>query len=118
MAIGITGKFKPKGDFPLMDAIDIEMSDGTRVETAFAQAIQLLQTVIMPKLLPDATDEDDGKFLQNVGGVWSAVDVLPIMTELIKAVVNGMIVSISQADYDALVAAGTVDESKYYMIVG
>ena len=31
MAIGITGKFKPKGDFPLMDAEDIEMPDGTRL---------------------------------------------------------------------------------------
>lgn len=31
MAIGITGKFKPKGDFPLMDAEDIEMPDGSRL---------------------------------------------------------------------------------------
>lgn len=66
MAIGITGKFKPDGDFPLMDAVDIEMPDGTR--------------------LPDFFDS--------------------------------LFVPISQADYDALVAAGTVDESKYYMIVG
>lgn len=118
MAIGITGKFKPKGNFPLMDAQDIEMSNGANVEEAFSQAMQLLSENIVPKLLPAVTETDDGKFLQNVGGVWSAVDVLPIMTELIKSVVNGMIVSISQADYDALVAAGTVDESKYYMIVG
>lgn len=66
MAIGITGKFKPKGNFPLMDAADIEMPDGTR--------------------LPDYVDS--------------------------------LFIPISQADYDALVAAGTVDESKYYMIVG
>ena len=31
MAIGITGKFEPDGDFPLMDAKDIEMPDGTRL---------------------------------------------------------------------------------------
>lgn len=66
MAIGITGKFKPKGNFPLMDAEDIEMPDKTR--------------------LPDY--------------------------------MNSLFVPISQADYDALVAAGKVDESKYYMIEG
>lgn len=66
MAIQITGKFKPDGNFPLMDAADIEMPDGSR--------------------LPEYVDS--------------------------------LFIPISQADYDALVSAGTVDESKYYMIEG
>lgn len=31
MAINITGKFKPQGDFALVDAADVEMPDGTRL---------------------------------------------------------------------------------------
>ena len=103
MAIGITGKFKPDGDFPLMDAVDVEMSNGTSVEAAFAQAVQLLNEVVIPKLLPVVFEGDNNKILQVVEGKWVAAEVF---------------IPISQADYDALVAAGTVDESKYYMIVG
>ena len=66
MAIGITGKFKPDGNFPLVDAVDVEMPDGTR--------------------LPDHLDS--------------------------------LFTPMSQEEYDALVASGLVDESKYYMIVG
>lgn len=36
----------------------------------------------------------------------------------VAAYVNGLFVSMTQAEYDALVAAGTVDANKYYMIVG
>lgn len=103
MAIRITGKFKPKGDFPLMDAADVEMANGTSVEAAFAQAVQLLNEVVIPKLLPVVSEGDNNKILQVVEGKWVAEEVF---------------IPISQADYDALVAAGTVDESKYYMIVG
>jgi hypothetical protein len=118
MSIGITGKFKPDGNFPLMDAVDVMMANGATVEESFAQAVQLLNEVVLPRLLPTTTGKDNGKFLQSVNGAWSAVDVTPLMTELIKMVVNGMFVPMSQAEYDALVAAGTVDESKYYMIAG
>ena len=31
MAISITGKFKPQGNFSLVDAADVEMPDGTRL---------------------------------------------------------------------------------------
>ena len=34
MAIGITGKFKPDGNFPLMDAADIEVPGGGRLDEA------------------------------------------------------------------------------------
>lgn len=87
------------------------------VTVAFNQAMQLLETGVIPKLLPDVTEEDDGNFLQNVGGVWSAVDVQPLVAELVSTVVNSMFVPISKEEYDALEASGNVDESKYYMIV-
>lgn len=87
------------------------------VTVAFNQAMQLLETGVIPKLLPDVTEEDNGKFLQNVSGAWSAVDVQPLMAELVSAVVNSMFVPISKEEYDALEASGNVDESKYYMIV-
>lgn len=37
MAIGITGKFKPEGDFPLVDAEDIQVSDDERLDAALAR---------------------------------------------------------------------------------
>lgn len=36
MAINITGKFKPQGDFPLIDAEDVEMPDGTKLSDNFS----------------------------------------------------------------------------------
>ena len=68
--------------------------------------------------LPAVSVADNGKFLQVANGVWVAVDAVPQMMELIKAVIDDTFIPISKADHDALVAAGTVDESKYYMIVG
>lgn len=206
MAIGITGKFKPKGDFPLIDAKDVEMPDGTRLseykfesdatevvlleeqdvdwfsldstygyaaafdpspftmavgetyrimwdeqefnvtaqdasalmegaifagngtdfgldgnnepfivgyvngilvfsaftDPAESHKIGVYQTIKKP-VLPPVTAADNSKILQVVNGVWTATDAF---------------VPISQADYDSLVAAGTVDATKYYMIVG
>ena len=68
--------------------------------------------------LPAVTVADNGKFLQVANGVWVAADAVPQMKKLIKTVIDDTFIPISKADYEALVAAGTVDESKYYMIVG
>lgn len=68
--------------------------------------------------LPPVTESDNGKFLQVADGVWVAVDAVPQITALVQLLVGSMFVPVSQEDYDAMVAAGTVDESKYYMIVG
>lgn len=207
MAIGITGKFKPDGNFPLIDAVDVEMPDGTRLSeyeftedtetevvlleeenvpgfaldntfgyalripqspitlaigetykvmwdetpwtvTAFdgsnalpgvvcignggrfnlpgngepfiigiiggamlvsafadpaaSHKIGIYQTVKKP-VLPPVTAADNGKILQVVNGEWMAKEAF---------------IPMSQEEYDALVASGSVDESKYYMIVG
>lgn len=68
--------------------------------------------------LPEVTEDENGKFLQAMGGKWVAADVTSQMTNLVNEIINQKFIPISQADYDALVSAGTVDESKYYMIEG
>lgn len=40
------------------------------------------------------------------------------MNSAISAKVDSSFIPVSQEEYDAMVAAGTIDESKYYMIVG
>lgn len=65
--------------------------------------------------LPTVTDEDNGKFLQAMGGVWMAVDAIPQVNALIANYVNAVFVPMTQEEYDAL---GSVDPNKYYMIVG
>lgn len=41
MAIGITGKFKPEGDYPLVDAEDVQMPDGKRLSEFNASGIEV-----------------------------------------------------------------------------
>lgn len=76
MAIGITGKFKPEGDYPLMDAEDIEMPDGTRLSE------------FDPSDLPEITEADNGKFLQAVDGKWVCVDAVPQVTAIVENYIN------------------------------
>ena len=40
------------------------------------------------------------------------------MNSAISAKVDSSFIPVSQEEYDAMVVAGTIDESKYYMIVG
>lgn len=49
MAIPITGKFKPLGEFPLADASDIEMPDGTRLDKAIENASGVVVSPEPPK---------------------------------------------------------------------
>lgn len=69
-------------------------------------------------ILPKVTTDDNGKFLQVAEGVWVAVDAVPQMQALIDSYIEEKFPAMTQAEYDALAEAGTVDESKYYMIVG
>ena len=112
----VDGKWIPVAGF----AVDSELNETSEnpiqnkaVTATFIQLAQALETMA-PQLLPGVTETDEGKFLQVANGVWVAVDALPQMTALI----NAMFVPMTQAEYDALVTAGTVDASKYYMIVG
>lgn len=47
MAIELISKIKPKnnGDFPMVDATDVEMADGTRLEDAAAELASTLTTI-------------------------------------------------------------------------
>jgi hypothetical protein len=58
-----------------MDAIDVMMANGATVEEAFAQAFDLLNNSIIPKLLPAVSEGDNGKIMQVVNGKVSFVDV-------------------------------------------
>jgi hypothetical protein len=76
--------------------------------------VSFINEVIVPRLAPNVTTNDDGKFLQVKNGILAAVDAVPQVT----AIVDSMFVPLSQEEYDALVEAGTVEEGKYYLIVG
>lgn len=80
MAIGITGKFKPKGNFPLMDAVDIEMPDGTRLSEYNG--------------FPGVTEADNGKIPQVVNGEIVLVsvkdsDIATYIDEYISSALEG-----------------------------
>lgn len=89
MAIGITGKFKPDGDFSLMDAVDIEMPDGSRLPDALKKVngyfagpvppenknVLWLDTSEDNEQIPDVIGGKDGMILQMVDGTWTAVSV-------------------------------------------
>ncbi len=86
--------------------------------------------------LPVVTEDDNGKVLKVVDGVWVAAeeeateDELPAVTAedngKVLRVVNGAwaavaeaveLVPVTQGEYDALVEAGEVDETTLYLIV-
>ena len=83
MAIGITGKFKPDGNFPLMDAEDIEMPDGTR-----------LSEYNPGSGFPGVTETDNGKIPQVVNGEIVLVfvkdsDIATYIDEYISSALDG-----------------------------
>ena len=65
--------------------------------------------------LPAVSAADNGKILQVVNG---APEFVHVADSSVKTYVDGQFVPITQEGYDALVAAGTLDKTKYYMIVG
>ena len=104
MAIPITGTFKPLGDFPLVVATDVEMPDGSRLsDQDFGGG------------LPEVSEADNGKIFTVVNG---ELVLVPVADSSVKTYIDGQFVPITQEGYDALVAAGTLDKTKYYIIVG
>lgn len=110
MAIPITGTFKPLGDFPLVEAADVQMPDGSRLAD-YKPKVELTEEQIA------ALKGKDGKTPAKGTDYWTDADKQEIMGE-VNAYVNSLFVPISQEDYDLLVSNGTVDANKYYMIVG
>lgn len=78
---------------------------GTAVEPTSDLYQQILER-FNSAFLPEVDESHNGNFLSVVDGKWQVTDF------------SSMFVPITQADYDALVEAGTVEEGKYYMIVG
>lgn len=114
MAIELIDKIKPKnnGSFPMVDAEDVLMPSGKRLsELPIEEEGDECQ-------LPEVGEEDNGKFLQAVDGSWVAVDAVPQMQVLINACIDGKLQPKTQAEYDAMVEAGTVEDNVYYLIAG
>lgn len=68
MAIELIDKIKPKnnGSFPMVDAEDILMPSGKRLSE---------EDLGGDCLLPEVTEDDNGKFLGVVDGVWTPVSI-------------------------------------------
>ena len=145
MAIGITGKFKPEGDYPLMDAEDVLMPDGSRLSNTemgkpgndgkdgqdgvsathswngtvltITSASGTSSADLKGDPGRDGQDGSDGKTPVKGTDYYTEADKAEFQTYL-RTLFGENIVPLTQAEYDALVAAGTVDPNKYYMIVG
>lgn len=53
MAINITGKFKPQGNFALVDAVDVEMPDGTRLGDLDLGSLKVVRYDLVAMGVPD-----------------------------------------------------------------
>ena len=103
MALKIYDTFAPQGEYPAVKAEDVEMPDGSRlsdfeggsyivvddalsetstnpvqnkvITTQMNTAIGILQTQVLPKLLPSVTTSDNGKVLSVTDGVWVVKEI-------------------------------------------
>lgn len=142
MSVELIDKIKPKnnGNFALVDAADVEMPDGTRL-SEFEPEVNLTEEQIAALKGKDGKDGVDGytpvkgvDYFDGKDGTngkdgadgktpvkgtdyWTAADKLEIASELYVQI-SSLFVPVTQEEYDAMVAAGTVDPNKYYMIVG
>lgn len=92
MAVNITGTFKPAGDFPVVESVDVVMPDGSRLseynpgsglpEVSASDNGKVLGVVNgawksvtpeIPEELPGVTTSDNGKVLAVVSGKWAKV---------------------------------------------
>ena len=117
MSIPITDKFKPRnnGTFPLVDAVDVEMPDGTRLSDFKGGA----SITVDSELSDTSTNPVQNKvlyayFQQALEALGALQDSIPTEAQ-INALIDARFVPMTQAEYDALTE---VDPNKYYMIVG
>jgi hypothetical protein len=105
--IPLIDKIKPKngGKFPLVDAEDVLMPDGSRLSDT--------------EMGKPGSDGKDGKDGQNGQDGYTPIRGVDYFNEediaVIKGYIDGLFVPLTQEEYDALAA---VDPNKYYMIVG
>lgn len=114
MAIELISKIKPKnnGTFPMVDAEDVMMPDGSRLSDT-----EMGKPGEPGKDGKDGADGKDGYTPVKGTDYYTDADKAEFQTYL-RTMFGENIVPLTQAEYDALVSAGTVDPNKYYMIVG
>lgn len=99
MAIEVTGKFKPKSGktFPIIDAVDVEMPDGTRLSSLKGGVASV----------NGVTPDKNGNALVEAKHITYKDGKLP----------DYMPVAVTQEEYDKMVADGTINERTPYLIV-
>ena len=103
MAIELISKIKPKnnGTFPMVDAEDVLMPDGSRLSNT--------------EMGKQGEPGKDGYTPVKGVDYYTATDKAEFQTYL-RTLFGENIVPLTQAEYDAL--GDAVDPNKYYMIVG
>lgn len=127
MAIWLIDKIKPKngGKFPLMDAEDVLLPDGTRLsDVDLSKGRDGLTPYVGNNGNWWIGDTDTGVKAQGEKGARGIPGYTPVRgvdyfteedTYAIKSYIDSLFVPLTQEEYDAL---ETVDPDKYYMIVG
>lgn len=114
-SVTVDDSFNAESENPVMNKV---------ITGAMGQAVEVLaglqQTVtdLQNNKLPPVTEENNGNFAQVVGGKWAAVDAIPQVASIVDSRIDSKFVPCSQAEYEAWTEAGTIDATKYYMIVG
>ena len=116
MAVNITGTFKPAGDFPVVESVDVVMPDGSR-----------LSEYNPGSGLPEVSASDNGKVLGVVNGAWKSVtpeipEELPSVTTSdngkVLGVVSGKWAKVTPEHPKELPAVTTSDNGKVLAVVG
>lgn len=89
MSIELIDKIKPKnnGNFALIDAVDVEMPDGTRLSEFNLET---------GSGLPEVSEEDNGKIFSVVNG---ELILVPVADSAVKEYIDEYISSALEGDY-------------------
>ena len=123
-SIDLISGIRPKnnGTFPLVDAKDIQVDDdGTRLNAALAAAQYVLEKIQedIKNIKPGDVNAYD--VLMDENG--TTLDVFAqqaarALANLATAVDSVTPITMTEAEYTAAVAAGTIDENKTYYVIG
>lgn len=102
MAIELIAKIKPKngGNFPMVDAEDVAMPDGSRLSNFNTNCIPLPETAEVGQLLKVSAVDENGR-ITAVEAISSTNNLVPVTAE----------------EYADLVASGGADPAAMYVIV-
>lgn len=124
MAIELISNITPKnnGEFPLVDAKDVQVDDnGTRLSAALASAQAILEKIQkdIQNITPGSIEASD-VLMDEKGTTLDlfATQAAQALTNLALTVNNLTPITMTEAEYAAAVAAGTIDENKTYYVIG